>query len=70
MSLNPHVKLPSKTDLSCVLLFSCNDFWQPEYEPISSIVWFLSWNKLTDVKLKSIVILLTDGKRNVPKNSD
>ena len=69
MFLNPQVKLPSRTDLPWVLLFSCNNFEQPEHEWTSFIAWFSGWNKIIDIKLKSIVILLTDGKRNAPKNS-
>ena len=69
MFLNSHVELPRGTDLSCILLFSWNDFRQPEYEQTSFIVWFSGWSKLIDVKLKSIVILLIDGKRKAPKNS-
>ena len=42
----PHVKFPRRTDLSCILLFSCNDFGQPEYKYTSFIAWFSGWNKL------------------------
>ena len=69
MFLNLEVKLPSRTDLSNVLLFSCNDFGQPEDEQTSLTAWFSGWNKIIDVKLKSIVILLIDKTGNVPKNS-
>ena len=69
MFLNLQVKLPSRTNLSNVLLFFYNDFGQPEYEYTSLVVWFSGWNKIIDVKLKSIVILLTDKTENIPKNS-
>ena len=69
MFLNLEVKLPSRTDLSNVLLFSCYDFGQPEDEQTSLTAWFSGWNKIIDVKLKSIVILLIDKTGNVPKNS-
>ena len=68
MFLNPQVKLPSRTDLSFVLLFSCDDFGEPEYEKISFIACFSGCNKIIDVKLKSIIVSLIDGKGNAPKN--